>query len=270
MERKMIKSSEIGEYSSMYLAPQEVFDTELYVEYNGALHQCKVLYIENYVCDGNIAFKQEVVAEVANEDGEVTFKLFNAYKSVEDYKKGNIFYSSNSMCSSCKSYQSMYNIGGTKYRLDDIINNHIANRPFCHFTTYQGCSNSLKTYKWNGLKVVNADFDIENVIIQDKYEVCFESYYLNAHIDGCYYTQEECERDNTIKVVEFDKEEESVFNWDKVEEEYELQQTLKEMKVAYHKLGDEIRKLERKLKPQQDKCLGDVEALKELKRKLSL
>ena len=260
MERKMIKSSEIADYSSMYLAPQEVFDTGLYVEYNGALHQCKVLYITNYVCNGNNAFKQEVVAEVANVDGEITFRLFNAYKSVEDYKKGNIFYSSNSMCSSCKSYQSMYNIGGTKYRLDDIINNHIANRPFCHFTTYQGCSNSLKTYKWNGLRVERVDFDIENIIIQDKYEVYFENYYLNEHIGEYYRTTEECERDNSIKVVEFDK----------VVEEYELQQTLKEMKVAYYKLGDEIRKLERKLKPQQDKCLGDVEALKELKRKLSM
>ena len=257
MELKMIKSSEIADYSSMYLAPQEVFDIELYVEYENSLHRCKVIYIENYVSNGNNAFKQRVIAEVANV-GEVTFNLFNAYKSVEDYTQDNIYYSSNSICSSCKSYQSMYNIGGIKHRLDDIINYHIANRPFCHFTTYQGCHNSLKTYKWNGLRVERVDFDIENVIIQDKYEVYFANYYLNEHIGEYYCTTEECERDNSIKVVEFDK----------VEEKYELQQTLKEMKVAYHKLGDEIRKLERKLKPQQDKCLGDVEALKELKRKM--
>ena len=228
---------------------KHLFNKTLYIELQGALREC---YIKKVVTEYNGYFLYSSIVLNVAEIGEYTLdgnksiaqsNAWKLYLSVGDYKDKK--YYDNKQCMIDVEVHQIFNriLGKECIKIDRI------NGDRC-----------LSTYEWNGVKPIEVYPKLPNVIIQDVNGFHFANYYLNEHIGEYYCTTEECERDNSIKVVEFDK----------VEEKYELQQTLKEMKVAYHKLGDEIRKLERKLKPQQDKCLGDVEALKELKRKLSI
>lgn len=201
VQAEIIKSTKIRKSTTMFIAPQELFENEWYIERKGSLYKCRVIRIENYLQERSNEYKQKVVAEVATE-GRISFNLFNAYRSVEDYKNQKITYSSQSFCASCYMHQSMFNIGGTREGVDKVINHYIAKRPFCH---HNNDWNSLKTYEWNGTRAVEVDFELSNIIIQDENAIYFKDYDINQHIDSYYYTKQECEQCNEIDVVEFEK-----------------------------------------------------------------
>ena len=230
-------SSSISNNHVMFLAPNWVFNTKLYVEYKNELVACKVTKITNSITDDYYCH-QSVHATLAN-GKRIIFHLFNGFKSVEDFKNNNIAYSCNSGVFSWGSHQTRSNIGGTKIDIATIINHYIAPKPFCSYTNYSGgIRNYIVTYKWNGTRCEDVKFNISNTIIQTENEIYFEDLDIKKEWADCYLTKEECEKSNSIKIVDFDDEEEEI-NTIQFLDETKLTSILKSMTTYLESLDAE-------------------------------
>lgn len=225
----LINSSKILSYHTMFIVPQMVFTTPLYIEYKGALRQCKVKRLETIVQDSTAPYLQHVVADVANV-GIVKFSNFVAYKSILDFRNQVVFY---------RNYyytpQNSLFLCGTLYSLQDVINNYMLDQPLCSFTDFgQGCGNYLITYKWQGTKTKQHIFQISDKIIQTENTIYFSQVDLEKELEDCYYTKTACDDNNAIQVVEFEKPQSN---------KEELLNTLNDLLTHCQNARDSIRKL---------------------------
>ena len=226
---QVISSNKILSYHKMYVAPQMVFETPLYIDFKGGLRQCKVKRIETIVEDTTAPYKQLILAEVAGV-GVVKFHQLIAFKSIMDYRNDVPCYENYHYTMPNKAH-----LCGELYSVKDVINQFIIKTPLCSFTDYgQGIGNHLTTYKWNGTKTEYHQFNISNIIIQSENSIRFADVDINKELVDCYYTKEECDQSNTIKVVNFESEQPN---------KEEMLETLNELLTHCKDARDCIRKL---------------------------
>lgn len=169
---------------------KHLFNKTLYIELQGALREC---YIKKVVTEYNGYFLYSSIVLNVAEIGEYTLdgnksiaqsNAWKLYLSVGDYKDKK--YYDNKQCMIDVEVHQIFNriLGKECIKIDRI------NGDRC-----------LSTYEWNGVKPIEVYPKLPNVIIQDVNGFHFDN---NCEIQQYYASGEECEKDNTIKVINFD------------------------------------------------------------------
>ena len=198
---------------------KHLFNKTLYIELKGALREC---YIKKVVTEYNGYFLYSSIVLNVAEIGEYTLdgnksiaqsNAWKLYLSVGDYKDKK--YYDNKQCMIDVEVHQIFNrILGKKCIKIDRING----------------DRCLSTYEWNGVKPIEVYPKLPNVIIQDVNGFHFDT---NSEIPQYYASGEECEKDNTIKVINFD--------FDKKLEEYDklnskMEKTLNSLRMCLMEL----------------------------------
>lgn len=198
---------------------KHLFNKTLYIELKGALREC---YIKKVVTEYNGYFLYSSIVLNVAEIGEYTLdgnksiaqsNAWKLYLSVGDYKDKK--YYDNKQCMNDVEVHQIFNriLGKECIKIDRI------NGDRC-----------LSTYEWNGVKPIEVYPKLPNVIIQDVNGFHFDN---NCEIPQYYASGEECEKDNTIKVINFD--------FDKKLEEYDklnskMEKTLNSLRMCLMEL----------------------------------
>lgn len=178
---------------------KHLFNKTLYIELQGALREC---FIKKVVTEYNGYYLYSSIVVNVAEIGEYILdanksmaksNAWKLYLSVDDYKDKK-YYDYRQCMTDVEVHQILNTILGKECIKIDRIN---GNR-------------CLTTYEWNGVKPIEVYPKLPNVIIQDVNGFHFD---IDCELPQYYASGEECEKDNTIKVIKFD--------FDKKLEEYD-------------------------------------------------
>lgn len=224
---------------NLFIANQDLFNKVIYVVYDGALRQCKLVRIETKFVkvENAISIHQQAILNVAQK-GCVAFKLYNTcqtfdemmairdnrlylYLSVDAYK-ANVSHQIDCWVSKISK----------EMQLTDVVDK-IANqgRKVVFTNKYIG----IQTYKWNGVKAEKQIVSLPN-IVQYPNGLYFEEEFDTIDMYG---DAKECTNMNEIKVVNFNEKEESQNNVQMVLDE--LFQDCKTIQNHLQELCDKLR-----------------------------
>ena len=169
---------------------KNLFNKFFYIELQGALREC---YIKKVVTEYNGYYLYSSIVLNLADMGEYTLdanksiaqsNAWKLYLSVGDYKDKK--YYDNKQCMNDVEVHQIFNriLGKECIKIDRC------NGDRC-----------LSTYKWNGVKPIEVYPKLPNVIIQDVNGFHFD---IDCELPQYYASKEECEKDNTIKVINFD------------------------------------------------------------------
>jgi hypothetical protein len=201
---------------------KHLFNKTLYIELKGALREC---YIKKVVTEYNGYFLYSSIVLNVAEIGEYTLdgnksiaqsNAWKLYLSVGDYKDKK--YYDNRQCMNDVEVHQIFNriLGKECIKIDRI------NGDRC-----------LSTYEWNGVKPIEVYPKLPNVIIQDENGFYFDT---NGEIPQYYASEEECEKDNVIKVITFPKQDfqKKLEEYDKLNSQIEV--TLNSLRMCLMEL----------------------------------
>lgn len=201
---------------------KHLFNKTLYIELQGALREC---YIKKVVTEYNGYYLYSSIVLNVAEIGEYILdanksmaksNAWKLYLSVDDYKDKK-YYDKHKCMTDIEVHQILNRILGKECIKIDRMNGY----------------KCLSTYKWNGARPISVYPKLPNVIIQDVNGFHFE---IDCELPQYYASKEECEKDNTIKVINFD--------FDKKLEEYDklnskMEKTLNSLRMCLMELDAE-------------------------------
>lgn len=199
MEKGVVYYDNILGNTNIKVLDNYFFNKHLYIELQGELRECVIekVITEYNGCDLHckLLLKSFGIGEYTLDVNKhitqsISWKL---YLSVDDYKNNK--YINKDIC--------LQNVD-----INQILNGILDKK--CINIQHRNSGYYLTTYKWNGVKPIEVYPKLPNVIIQDVNGFHFE---IDCELPQYYASKEECEKDNTIKVINFD--------FDKKLEEYD-------------------------------------------------